>query len=115
MQKNFASNLTGENIVTGVHTNMLVASAEEQITPCSVAIKNQIREKVGSNLNRVSNRNSDHLNLGKQVQQTQSDISALPTPVSWKKLQFLLDGYDKDIAMSLVEGFKNGFSIYFFR
>ena len=40
-------------------------------------------------------------------------VSSLPTPVSWKKLQLLLVGYDEEKAKALVDSFQKGFSIHF--
>ena len=37
----------------------------------------------------------------------------LPSPVSWKKLEYFLCGYDKKKSNALVQGFKHGFSIHF--
>ena len=44
---------------------------------------------------------------------TSSKNSVLPNPVSWKKFDFFLCGYDKKISNALMQGFKHGFSIHF--
>ena len=112
--KNSASNLTKGNIVPAVHFSMPVASVGERIMPCFDAsnLRNQTKEKADSRLILDSNKNQDQVRTS-QVLLPKSNNVALPTPASWRNLQFLLEGYDQSIINDLVEGLKNGISIHF--
>ena len=111
---NFASNLTAGNIVGDVHSSMHAASAEAQIMPLP-GVSSSVGQTKGQGDSKMIQVPNSPLKKSQTIQipLTKSENMTLPTPVSWKKLQFLLHGYDEIKADRLVEGFKNGFSIHF--
>ena len=97
-----------------VHSSMHAASAEAQIMPvlgASIAI-GQSKGQGDSKMIQVPNSPAQKCQTI-QIPVIKNENMSLPTPVSWKKLQLLLHGYDKVKAYRLVGGFKKGFSIHF--
>ena len=95
-----------------VHSSMHAASAEAQIMPLP-GVSSSVGQSKGQGDSKMIQVPNSPAQKCQTIQITKSENMTLPTPVSWKKLQRLLHGYDEIKADRLVEGFKKGFSIHF--
>ena len=118
--KSFASNLIGVNTVQDAHISTHAAFAGEQTMHCSNALKvaaekgAQVKEGNSQITIKPNNQEPPRQTIPQVIVKSEvQQVSSLPTPVSWKKLQLLLVGYDEEKAKALVDGFQKGFSIHF--